>query len=91
MTLSWWDRLSWTTEELRLRQTVVDGCDTIKSLLVRNLVGYDRCYSAILQLLLIKKYRPDSVFRYLNYDVLIIIIRLVHNTRRTSLWCHSRK
>lgn len=60
---------------------------TLKSLLQRNYDGYAKCQAAIVQLFLIKKYRPDSVFHLINKDVVKLIAQLLHDTRGIKLWC----
>ncbi len=56
------------------------------TLLKRNRDGYIKCSVAIRQLFLIKRYRPDSVFRFINLDVVRLIARLVHGSRGTKIW-----
>lgn len=60
---------------------------TMKALLKRNRDGYAKCNDAILQIFLIKRYRPDSVFRFVNFDVVRLIAKLLHNSRGTRVWC----
>lgn len=59
----------------------------VQALLLRNQAGYHKCQRAIYQVLLIKKYRPSSVFRFINRDVVMLIVRWVHGTIGSAVWC----
>lgn len=60
---------------------------TMNTALTRNRKGYQRCRGVIYQLFLIKRYRPESVFRFINRDVVMLIAKLIHATIGTELWC----
>ena len=58
----------------------------MQGLFLRNQNGCQKCSAAIYQLLLIKRYRPDSVFRFINKDVVMIIAKLIYKTMGTAAW-----
>lgn len=59
---------------------------SMKLTLKRNHDGYANCSAAIRQLFLIKRHCPDSLFRFINRDVVMIIAKLVHQSRGTKVW-----
>lgn len=61
----------------------------VKVHLERNQGGLQKCRDAVYQLFLIKRYRPDSVFRFVALDVVKIIARMVYasNQSNPKLWC----
>jgi hypothetical protein len=71
-------------------QQEVDICREIdrkmRILLKRNQDGYSNCKSAIYTVLAIKRYR-NSVFDYLNKDIVLIVCNLVLATIGTDIWC----
>lgn len=69
------------------RKVLKDHERNLGKLLWRNHDGYQKCRSAIYQLFLIKKHRLDSVFRFVNRDVVKIIARLLYESIGTKIWC----
>ena len=62
-------------------------CKIMKVLLKRNNDGDAKCTAAIIQILLIKRYRPHSVFQFTTRDIVKMICKLVLQTRGTFIWC----
>lgn len=79
--------LFWSTEELQSRQFIVSEYAHLQGLVSRNAKGYRKCHDAIVQLLLIKRFRPESIFRHANMDVVELICQLIHDSLGTRVWC----
>lgn len=62
---------------------------TVESMLSRNQAGLLKCRAAIYQLFLMKRYRLESVFRFIGIDVVRLIARLVYATSDScpKIWC----
>jgi hypothetical protein len=67
---------------------VLNGYEKIVGMVLqRNHHGYVRCRMVIYQLFLIKRHRPDSVFRFINRDIVMIIAKMLYATIGTKIWC----
>lgn len=77
----------WKTDEIANRKKIVAEYATLQGFISRNLRGHMRCYAAIKQILLIKRFRPKSLFRHVNHDVIKLICQLLHDSLGTAVWC----
>lgn len=84
--LSWFATLMAQPRGMNKRQEMIDTFAQLNCLLARNLKGQRMCMSAVRQLFLIKKYRPDSLFRFINVDVVRFIAKLVYSSVETVVW-----
>lgn len=58
----------------------------LKVYLQRNKDGYKRCQNAILQMILIKKYRNSVLSNIINNDIFKIIIDIIWESRGSTQW-----
>lgn len=84
--LSWFETLMAQPRGMSKRQEMIDTFAQLNCLLERNLKGQRMCLNAVRQLFLIKKYRPDSLFRFVNVDVVRFISKLVYSSVATVVW-----
>lgn len=54
--------------------------------LKRNFDAYQNYVSAMYQVLLIKKFRPTSVFRFINHDIVRLIVGLIKMSKWDRVW-----
>lgn len=85
--VSWFETFMAQPRGFAKRQEMIDVFAELNGLLTRNIKGHRRCFAAIRQLFLIKKYRSKSVFGIIGIDVVKIIVRMLHSSLGTAIWC----